>query len=75
MNYFEKVRDGLVNQLGLDPDSITRDSRLIEDLRADSLDIVELVMDLEQEFDIQIPEEELPNLRTVGAIADYLERR
>ncbi|MDO4492628.1 MAG: acyl carrier protein [Clostridia bacterium] len=75
MKYFDKVRDGLVNQLGVDAASVTAESRLIEDLKADSLDIVELVMDLEQEFNIQIPEEDLVKLRTVGDIAAYLENK
>ena len=50
------------------------DSKLIEDLRADSLDIVELVMDMEQEFDIEIPDEELPKVQTVGDIVRYLQK-
>ena len=72
---FEKVRDIIVRQLDLDPASVTMESRLIDDLKADSLDIVELIMDLEQEFDDEIPDEELPNVRTVGDIVNYLENR
>ena len=72
---FEKVRDIIVRQLDLDPASVTMESRLIDDLKADSLDIVELIMDLEQGFDVEIPDEELPNVRTVGDIVNYLENR
>ena len=72
---FEKVRDIIARQLDLDPASVTMESRLIDDLKADSLDIVELIMDLEQEFDVEIPDEELPNVRTVGDIVNYLENR
>ena len=71
--YFEKVRQIIANQLDLDPETITMDSALIDDLRADSLDVVELVMDMEQEFDVEIPDEELPKVKTVGDIVRYLE--
>ena len=69
---FEKVRDIIVRQLDLDPASVTMDSRLIEDLKADSLDVVELIMDLEQEFDVEIPDELLPKIKTVGDIMQFL---
>ena len=51
------------------------ESRLIDDLKADSLDIVELVMDLEQEFDVEIPDEDLPKVQTVADIVNFLENR
>ncbi len=70
---FEKVMDIIAKQLDLDADIITMESKLVEDLKADSLDVVELIMDLEQEFDIEIPDEELPKVRTVGDIVEYLE--
>ena len=72
---FEKVSQIIANQLDLDPSEITMDSHLIKDLRADSLDIVELVMDMEQEFDVEIPDEELPMVQTVGDIVRYLEKK
>jgi len=72
---FEKVRNIIAKQLELDAESITMESRLIEDLKADSLDVVELIMDLEQEFDIEIPDEELPKVRTVSDIVNYVEGR
>lgn len=71
---FEKIRQIIANQLDLDPEEITMESNLIEDLRADSLDIVELVMDMEQEFDIEIPDDELPKVHTVGDIVRYLQK-
>lgn len=69
---FEKVRDIIAKQLDLDAAAITPESRLIEDLHADSLDIVELVMDMEQEFDVEIPDELLPKIKTVGDIMQFL---
>ena len=69
---FEKVRDAIVAQLGCDAEKVTEDALLIDDLKADSLDIVELVMDLEQEFDVEIPDEELPNVHTIGDIVARL---
>lgn len=69
---FEKVRDIIARQLDIDPETITADSRLVDDLKADSLDIVELIMDLEQEFDVEIPDEELPNVHTIGDIVARL---
>lgn len=71
-NVFETVRDILVDQLGIDADEITMDSNFIEDLNADSLDIVELVMAMEQEFGISIPDEEAEQIRTVGDAVDYI---
>lgn len=70
---FEKIRDIIARQLDLDPESITMESRLVEDLKADSLDVVELIMDMEQEFDMEIPDEELPKVQTVGDIVNYVE--
>ena len=72
---FEKIRDIVANQLGIDPESIKPESRLIEDLKADSLDVVELIMDLEQEFETEIPDTELPNIKSIGDIVKYLEKK
>lgn len=72
--YFDKVRDIIAKQLDIDAAGITMNSRLIDDLKADSLDIVELIMDLEQEFNIEIPDEELPKVQTVADIVGYLEK-
>ncbi len=71
---FDKVREIIAKQLDVDAEGITMESKLVDDLKADSLDVVELIMDLEQEFDIEIPDEELPKVRTVGDIVEYLEK-
>ncbi len=71
---FEKVRDALASQFELDPASITMDTNLIDDLGADSLDVVELIMELEDEFGIAISDEAAAELYTVGRIVEYLEK-
>ncbi|MBQ9833476.1 MAG: acyl carrier protein [Clostridia bacterium] len=71
---FENVRNAIASQLDIAPESITEQSRLIEDLKADSLDVVELIMDLEQEYNIEIPDDELPNIKTVGDIVAFIQK-
>ena len=71
---FEKICEIIAKQLDIDPKSITMESNFVEDPHADSLDIVELVMDMEQEFDTEIPDEELPKVQTVGDILRYLKK-
>ena len=71
---FEKVRDMLAEALNISAEKITMDSNVIEDLGADSLDMVELLSRLEDEEGITIPEEDLDGLTTVGAIARELEK-
>ena len=71
---FEKVKSVLVQQFELDPESITMDTNLIDDLGADSLDVVELIMSLEDEFGIAISDNDAAQLYTVGRIVDYLEK-
>ena len=71
---FEKVRDALASQFELDPESVTMDTNLVDDLGADSLDVVELIMELEDEFGVAISDEDAAQLYTVGRIVDYLER-
>ena len=70
---FEKTKKILVDQLDVDEDAITMESSVIDDLGADSLDIVDLVMSLEEEFDIEIPDEEIEPMRTVGDIVRFIE--
>ena len=72
--YFEKVRNALAKQFEIDPESITAETNLIDDLGADSLDVVELIMSLEDEFGIAISDEDAAQLYTVGRIVDYLEK-
>lgn len=67
-----KVKDIIVDQLGVDPEKVKLESKFIEDLGADSLDIVELVMAMEEEFDIEIPDEDAEKLKTVNDVQSYL---
>ena len=71
---FENGRPAIAKQLDLPEGQITMESRLIEDLKADSLDIVELIMDLEQQYGVQIPDDELPNIHCVGDIIKYVNK-
>ena len=68
----EKMKEMIADQLSVDEDKITLESNFKDDLDADSLDLFELVMALEEEYGIEIPSEELESLTTVGAIIDYL---
>ena len=68
----EKVKDIIEKELGVEREKLTSDASFIEDLGADSLDIVELVMEFEKEFNIDIPDEEAEKLRTVGDAIGYL---
>lgn len=67
-----KVKDIIVEQLGVDPEKVKAEASFIDDLGADSLDIVELVMAMEEEFDLEIPDEDAEKLRTVNDVASYL---
>ena len=69
----EKVAAILAEQLDAEEESITLETNLVDDLGADSLDVVDLVMTLEDEFDMEIPDEDIENVRTVGDIVKYLE--
>ena len=71
---FEKIRDIIVEQLDLDDaDSLTMETSLKDDLDADSLDAVELIMQIEEEFEVEIPDEVASNMKTVKDIVDYIE--
>ena len=72
---FEKLRDMICDQLDLDPENVTEESLIIEDLGADSLDIVDLVMSIEEEFNVEVPDEEIENIRTVGDVVKFIEAR
>jgi acyl carrier protein len=71
-NVEEKVKDIIVEELGVEREKLTSEASFMEDLGADSLDTVELVMAFEKEFDIDIPDEEAEKLRTVGDALKYL---
>lgn len=70
---FEKVRNILVEQLDVEEDKISMEASIIDDLGADSLDVVDLVMSLEDEFGVEIPDEQVENIKTVGDIVKYIE--
>ena len=70
---FEKVRDILAEQLEIDPETITLDTNIIDDLDADSLDFVEMITSIEDEFDIVITDEKVGDFKTVRQVVDYLE--
>jgi acyl carrier protein len=69
----EKVKDIIVEQLGVNPEQVTEAASFIEDLGADSLDTVELVMAFEEEFGIEVPDEDAEKLQTVGDVVKYVE--
>ncbi len=69
---FESVQKILVDQLGVDEELVTMEANFIDDLNADSLDIVELVMAMEQEFNISIPDEEAERIKSVGDAVDFI---
>lgn len=70
---FEKVKSIIVDQLDVDEDKVTPNASITDDLGADSLDVVDLVMSFEEEFDIEIPDEQVENIKTVGDIVKYIE--
>lgn len=70
---FEKVRDILAAQLDVTADDITLEASIADDLGADSLDVVDLVMSLEEEFDTEIPDDQIEKLKTVGDVVKYIE--
>ena len=70
-----KVKEVIVEQLGVDPDRVKIEASFIDDLGADSLDIVELVMAMEEEFGIEIPDEDAEKLKTVGDVSNYLQAK
>ena len=70
---FEKVKDILVDQLDVEEEKVTMEASITDDLGADSLDLVDLVMSLEEEFDVEIPDDQVENIKTVGDIVKYIE--
>ena len=70
-----KIKDMIVEQLGVKPEEVTLQATFINDLKADSLDIVELVMAMEEAFNIEIPDKEAEQLKTVGDVQDYLNNK
>ncbi len=70
---FEKIKVILAEQFDVEEDSITTETNIQEDLGADSLDVVDLIMSLEDEFDFEVPENEVENIKTVGALVQFVE--
>lgn len=69
---FEDVKKIINEQLGIEEDEITMDSSFLEDLGADSLEIIDLIMAFESEFDLEVPEEDIEGIETVGDVVDYI---
>ena len=72
---FDKIEDIIVEQLDVEEDAVTMEASITEDLGADSLDVVDLVMSIEESFDVEIPDEEVENIKTVGDIVKYIENK
>lgn len=72
---FEKIREIIVEQLGVDESAVTPETHLMKDLEADSLDAVEIIMAIEDEFEIEIPDEEAEKFHCVGDIVKYVEEK
>lgn len=72
---FEKVKAILVDQLDLEEDTVTMEASIMDDLGADSLDLADIVMSIEEEFDIEVPDDQLQNIKLVGDIVKYIEEK
>ena len=72
---FDKIKDIIVEQLDVEEDAVTMEASITEVLGADSLDVVDLVMSIEESFDVEIPDEEVENIKTVGDIVKYIENK
>lgn len=72
---FEKIKKILVEQLGVSEDKITMEANIVEDLEADSLSVMQIIMELEEEFGLTVEDEDVNSLRTVGEIVSYCEKK
>ncbi|MGQ9512545.1 MULTISPECIES: acyl carrier protein [Thermodesulfitimonas] len=72
---FQKVKQIIIQQLGVEEDEVTMDASFVDDLGADSLDLVELVMAFEEEFEMEIPDEDAEKIRTVGDAVNYIQEK
>ena len=70
---FERIREIICDRLDLEEDKVTMDSDIMEDFEADSLDVVDLVMSIEDEFGLEVPDDQIENFRTVGDVVRYIE--
>ena len=73
MSTFDKIKEVIIDKLGIDEDAITEEAHFVNDLGADSLDTVELIMEFEEEFGIEIPDEEAENITTVTSAIKYID--
>ena len=73
MSTFDKVKEVIIDKLGVDESAITQEAHFVNDLGADSLDTVELIMEFEEEFSIEIPDEDAENITTVSSAIKYIE--
>ena len=71
---FDEVKEVIVEQLNVSPDEVKPESRFVEDLGADSLDVVEMIMALEEKFELEIPDSEAEKIKTVQDVVDYIEK-
>ncbi|TFB08087.1 acyl carrier protein [Candidatus Atribacteria bacterium MT.SAG.1] len=74
MESIDRIKKIIVDQLGVDESKITENSSFVDDLGADSLDIVELIMAFEEEFDVEIPDEDAEKMKTIGDAIKYLDK-
>ena len=74
MSTFDKVKDVIIDKLGVEEDSIKSEAHFVDDLGADSLDTVELIMEFEEEFSIEIPDDDAEKITTVGSAVEYIEK-
>ncbi|MDD6478266.1 MAG: acyl carrier protein [Oscillospiraceae bacterium] len=70
---FEKIKKILAEQLDVDEEELTMETKIAEDLGADSLDVVELLMAIEDEFDVEVPDDEIENVKTIGDVVEYIQ--
>ena len=70
---FEKIQQIIAEVLNIDPQEITMDTTFVDDLGADSLDVVDLLMSIEDEFEVEVPDEEIEIIKTVGSLVSYIE--
>lgn len=75
MDIFDRIKELVVEQLGAEPEEVVAEASFVDDLGADSLDIVELVMAFEEEFDLEIPDEDAEKITTVGAAVSYIKSK
>ena len=74
MSTFDKVKEVIIDKLGVEEDSIKSEAHFVNDLGADSIDTVELIMEFEEEFGIEIPDEDAENITTVGSAVEYIDK-